>query len=107
MVNGGDLFICLVAGLAVPLAIVDGLRAAAGAAMSHRPEGLHVEHRLLAWLFVLLAGPGLFVERMIAVAREGQLSFQDAINAVVITLGWAALYGFVVLSLAGFIPTAM
>ena len=42
---------------------------------------------------------------MLAAGREGQLSVADGINAFVITLGWATLYGFVVLSLVkAFLP---
>ena len=33
MVNGGDLFVCMVAGLAMPLAMLDGYKALLGAAL--------------------------------------------------------------------------
>lgn len=100
MVNGGDLFVCLVAGLAMPLAILDGIRAVAGSSIPQQPAGLQRERRPILWLFALIAGPGLFAERMLAAWRNGDLSAADRVNALVITLGWAALYGYVVLGLA-------
>lgn len=104
MVNAGDIFVSIVAGLAIPLAILDGFRAFAGTATPHRQGDVHVEGRGRQWLFTLLAGPGLFAERMLAARRAGTLSTADGINALVITLGWAALYGFVVLRLARAVP---
>lgn len=100
MVNGGDLFICVVAGLAMPLAMLDDYRALAGSTLQQQFAGPHLKRSPLVWLLAILLGPGLFAERMIAVWREGALSTADRINALVITLGWAALYGFVVLGLA-------
>ncbi|MCB1446339.1 MAG: hypothetical protein KDJ87_11270 [Rhizobiaceae bacterium] len=99
MVNSGDLFVCLVAGLAIPLAIVDGLKAFGGVAMPKQPQGLHFERRPGIWLLAVIAGPGLFAERMLDEARRGRLTSADAVNAFVITLGWAAIYGFILLSL--------
>ena len=49
MVNSGDLFVCLVAGLAIPLAIVDGLKAFGG--KGHRQlEGLLVERFIVEFV---------------------------------------------------------
>lgn len=95
MVNGSDLFVSLVVGLAMPLALLDGLRALS---VSPRAGDLH-ESRSAAWLMALVAGPGLFVERMLAGWRQGGLGRDDAVNAVIIALGWATLYGYVVLGL--------
>lgn len=100
MVNAGDLFICLVAGLAIPLAILDGIRALAGPAALLVPQESHPARSPRLWLLALLAGPGLFAERMLDAWRAGALSPADRVNALVITLGWAAIYGFVVLGLA-------
>ena len=100
MVNAGDLFICVVAGLAMPLAMLDGYRALAGSALQEQLAGSNLERPPLAWLLALLLGPGLFIERMLAAWGAGELSPADGINAIVIALGWAALYGFVVLGLA-------
>jgi hypothetical protein len=100
MVNGSDVFVCLVTGLAIPLAIVDGFRALAGPSMPAQPTGLYIKTRLLVWLFALIAGPGLLAERMLSAWREGELALADRVNALVITLGWGALYGYVVLRLA-------
>jgi hypothetical protein len=98
MVNIGDLFVCMIVGLAMPLAMLDGFRALAGSALPEQSAGFQLERRSRVWLMALLLGPGLFVDRMVATWREGQLSPIDGINAVVIALGWAAIYGFVVLS---------
>lgn len=100
MVNAGDLFVCMVAGLALPLAMLDGFKALAGSALPNQAGGLQFERRPLVWLLAIVLGPGLFADRMLAAWREGNLSPADRINAFVITLGWAAVYGFVVLSVA-------
>jgi hypothetical protein len=99
MVNAGDLFVCVVAGLAMPLAMLDGFKAFAGSALPSQGVGFQFERRLLVWLLALLLGPGLFADRMLSAWREGELSLADCVNAFLITLGWAAIYGFVVLSL--------
>lgn len=100
MVNGGDLFICVVAGLAMPLAMLDGYRGLAGISLREQVAGSHFQHGPIGLLLAILLGPGLFIERMLAAWRQGELSVADRINAPVIALGWAALWGFVVLSLA-------
>lgn len=100
MVNGGDLFVCVVVGMAIPLALLDGFKVFAAATLPSQTAGLHLERRPFVWLLAILLGPGLFMERMLAAEREGRLSPADRINAFVIALGWAAIYGYVVLSLA-------
>jgi hypothetical protein len=99
MVNAGDLFVCVVAGLAMPLAMLDGCKALAGGTFPGQSAQFPPRRRLLLWGLAILLGPGLFAERMLAAWRDGELSSPDRINALVITLGWAAIYGFVVLSL--------
>ena len=96
MVNGGDLFVSFVAGLAIPLAILDGLRALARTSGPRHPD----DRGPIVWLLAVVAGPGLFVERMLACWREGRLDVADAVNAFVIAIGWATLHGFVFLGLA-------
>jgi hypothetical protein len=96
MVNGGDIFVSLVAGLAIPLAILDGLRALAWTSGPPHPD----DRGPIVWLLAVVAGPGLFVERMLACWREGNLDGADAANAFVIAIGWATLYGYVVLGVA-------
>ena len=97
MVNVGDLFVCLVTGLALPLGLLDCLRVIAGSTMPAQAPNLRFDRWPIAWLAVLVLGPGLFVDRMLADWRAGELSAADRINAMVIALGWAAIYGFVVL----------
>jgi hypothetical protein len=100
MINGSDLFICVVAGLAMPLALLDGYRALAGSTLQRALGGAQEPGWPMLWAVTLLLGPGLFIERMLSSWREGALSFVDGVNAMVIALGWAGLHGFVVLSLA-------
>lgn len=96
MVNCGDLFVCLVAGLAVPLALVDGLRAVVDGPILRRGR----RRAAVNWFLALVAGPGFFIETMLDQWRQGDLDRTDAINATVIALGWATLYGYVLLGLS-------
>lgn len=100
MINAGDLFVCLLAGLALPLALLDCVKAIAATTLPAQAAGLRFERWPVMWLSALVLGPGLFVERMLSAWRSGELSAADQINALVIALGWAAIYGFVVLELA-------
>jgi len=100
MINAGDLFVCLVTGLALPLALLDCAKAIAAATQPSHAAGLPIDRWPVMWLSALILGPGLFVERMLASWRSGALSAADQVNAMVIALGWAGIYGFVVLELA-------
>jgi hypothetical protein len=99
MVSASDLFVSVVAGLAMPLAMLDGFKALAGSGLPGQRAGFQFERRPFVWLLAVLLGPGLFVDRMLAAWRAGDLPSADRVNAVVIAIGWAAVYGFVVLSL--------
>jgi hypothetical protein len=105
MVNAGDLFVCVVAGLAMPLAVLDGLRALVGSALPNQSAELQLERRPWVWLLAVLLGPGLFADRMLSSWRNGELSPDDGLYAIVIAVGWSAIYGFVLLSiLKTFLP---
>lgn len=97
MINGGDVIVSIVAGLALPLAMLDGYRALAGSTLQWSVAT--AQHCIVALLLAILLGPGLFVERMLASWRSGALSAADSVNALVIALGWAGLYGYVILRL--------
>ena len=97
MVNAGDLFISLVAGLALPLALLDGLRLFVGEALPEQRDGFQIERRLAPWLLAVIAGPGLLIERLAAGWREEMLSRGDLTAGCFIALGWAMIYGFIVL----------
>ena len=97
MINAGDLFVCLVAGLALPLGLLDCVRVVAASPLLAEEAGIRSRRWPMLWLAALVLGPGLFMERMLASWREGELSAADGVNALVIALGWAAIYGFVVL----------
>ena len=99
MVNVSDLVVCMVAGLAMPLAMLDAFKTLAGSMFPSQPAEFQLERRPLVWALAVVLGPGLFADRMVAAWREGKLSQFDQINAFVITLGWATIYGFVALSL--------
>lgn len=90
----------------MPLAMLDGFKALAGSVLPTQSAGLQIERRPLVWLMAILLGPALFADRMISSWRDGELSAADRINAVVITLGWSAVYGFVVLSLIEAVTSA-
>lgn len=93
-----DIFVCLIAGLALPLAILDAARTILDDELPLQIEGLQFEWRALPWLLALLAGPGLLADRVAAGWREGGMSRSDIAHGVVITLGWAGIYGYVILS---------
>ena len=95
-----DVFVCLVVGFAVPLAILDAARTILDAAMPIQIEGLQFERRALPWMLALLAGPALMLDRVAEGWREATMSRTDRAHGVIITVGWAALYGFVAVSLA-------
>lgn len=99
MINAGDLFVCLVAGLALPLGLLDCFRAVSGSTLPATVRGFRAERWPMVWLVALVLGPGLFVERMLASWRSGTLSAADQVNALVIAFGWATIYGFVVLDI--------
>ena len=97
MFNAGDLFVSLVVGLALPLAILDGLRALVGAGMPTQEDGLQIETRLSPWLLAVNAGPGLLVERLIEGWKEQSLGANDLAVGAFIALGWAMIHGYIVL----------
>jgi len=97
MFNAGDLFVSLVVGLASPLAILDGLRAMVGARMPVQNGGFQIERRLSPWLLAAIAGPGLLIERLIEGWKEHSLNASDLSAGAFIALGWATIYGYLVL----------
>lgn len=97
MFNAGDLFVSLVVGLALPLAILDGLRALVGARMPAQHDGFQIETRLSPWLLAVIAGPGLLIERLIEGWKAQSLGAGDLSSGAFIALGWATIYGYVVL----------
>lgn len=97
MFNAGDLFVSLVVGLALPLAMLDGLKALIGSRLPAQHDGFQVETRLSPWLLAVIAGPGLLVEKLIAGWKEQSLGAGDLSAGVFIALGWATIHGYVVL----------
>jgi len=98
MISSGDVFICIVVGLAVSLAILDAARTM----LDGWPEqgvGFQVERRLTPWLLAFFAGPALLFDRTAEGWREGTFDRGDIMSGVLITTGWAAIYGFLLLKL--------
>lgn len=95
--TGSDLFVSLVAGLAVPLAILDAVRTVLADRLPVQAGGLQLERRLMPWLLAVFAGPALLFDKVAEGWREGTFSRADIASGVFITLGWAMIYGFVLL----------
>jgi hypothetical protein len=100
--TSSDLFVSLVAGLAVPLAILDAARTVLADRLPVQAEGLQFERRLMPWLLAIFAGPALLFDKVAEGWREGTLSRADIVSGAVITLGWAMIYGFVLLQAVHF-----
>lgn len=103
MMTSSDLFVSLVVGLAVPLAILDAARTMFDGALPVQVDGLQLERRLAPWLLGVFAGPALLFDRVAEGWREGSLSRADIASGAFITLGWAMIYGFVVLKVVHFL----
>lgn len=101
MMSGGDLFICLVVGLAVPLAILDAARTMLEG-LPEQGQGFQIERRWMPWLLALLAGPALLFDRVAEGWREGAFGRSDIVSGIVITAGWATIYGYLLLKAVHF-----
>jgi len=102
MMSVGDVFICLVVGLAIPLAILDAARTM----LERLPEqgtGFQIERRWTPWLLATFAGPALMFDRVAEGWREGAYSRGDILSGALITAGWAMIYGFLVLKIVHFL----
>jgi hypothetical protein len=100
MFSSGDLFICLVVGLAVPLAILDVARSLLEGELPRQADGFHLERRVMPWVLALLAGPALLFDRVAEGWREKSYSNSDIAIGIFLTAGWASIYGFVLLKAA-------
>ncbi|MBL0375073.1 hypothetical protein JJB09_23960 [Rhizobium sp. KVB221] len=95
-----DFFVCLVAGLAIPMALLDAARTILGDGMPLQAEGFQLESRPLPWILGLFAGPALLFDRVVGGWRADTMTRNDVAQGAVIVIGWAGIYGFVFLSLA-------
>jgi hypothetical protein len=98
-----DLFAYLVIGLAFPLAILDVMRAFFAGNLPVQEQGLHFERRFSPWFWTVVLGPGVFVETCVARWRSGVLAGGDIVNAAVIALGWAGIYGYLLCALITYV----
>lgn len=103
MLTSGDLFVCLVAGLTVPLAILDAVRTTLDGRLPAQEQGFQIERRLMPWLLALFAGPALLFDRVAEGWKEGALSRADIASGAFITAGWAFVYGFVLLKIVHYL----
>jgi hypothetical protein len=99
-----EIAVCLIIGFAVPLAILDLVRALSEGRLPVQEDGLQFERRLSPWLITLFAGPGLMVDRLVDLWRARAISRFDVASAVAITVGWAGIYGYVFLNVALVLP---
>ena len=105
--NFGEMFVCLVIGLALPFALLDGIRGVLKAEMPRQEAGFQLEMRLVPWLLTIITGPGLLVEALADRVRLGSLSANNLLAGALIVLVWATVYGFVVLKvMVALLPTA-
>ncbi|MDO6965843.1 DUF6949 family protein [Rhizobium alvei] len=95
--NSGDVFVSLVVGFAVPLAIADLAKALLDQRLPVQSNSIQLERRFVVWFLALIAGPGFLVDRLAEVWREGKVSRQDLACGVIVAFGWAWIYGLVVL----------
>jgi hypothetical protein len=95
-----DVFVCLVAGFAVPLAIVDLVKALTEGHLPVQEGGARFERRMLPWFLALVAGPGLLVDRLAELWHLKSIGAGDLVSGTLIAFGWAFIYGFVFLQLA-------
>jgi len=100
MAFSGDLFVCLVIGLAVPLAVLDAMRTMLDGELPSQGDGLQLELRLMPWLLALVAGPALLFDRVAESWRSGLLQRAELAAGIVIIAGWATIYGFLLLKAA-------
>jgi hypothetical protein len=100
MTVGGDLFVYLVIGLAVPLAVLDALRTMLDGELPSQGDGLQLELRVMPWLLAVVAGPALLFDRVAEGWRTGVMVRGELMAGIFITAGWATLYGFVLLKAA-------
>ncbi|MFM2282126.1 MAG: hypothetical protein RLZZ444_4357 [Pseudomonadota bacterium] len=95
--SSGDVFVSLVVGFAVPLAIADLAKALLDQRLPVQNSGIQLERRLVVWFLALVAGPGFLVDRLAEAWREGEASRLDLACGVIVAFGWAWIYGLVVL----------
>jgi hypothetical protein len=103
MLSGDDLFVCLVAGFALPLALLDLARAILEDRLPVQTAGFQLEMRLLPWLLAILTGPALLFERVVEGCRTRSMRASDVVSGAVIVAGWSFIYGYVFVTLSIFV----
>jgi hypothetical protein len=97
MMNLADPILCLLTGIAVPMALAGFVAEGAGV-LSARGESSWFGWALGAWGAAMVAGPGLFAQRLVEGWRSGAENTAEQLCGWVACAGWAALYGYVLLS---------
>ena len=99
MFEASDIIVSLIIGLAAPLAILDSSRLIFDGLLVARGTAQDGRGRFLSWIFALAAGPALFGERVVLEARAGRMRGGQVGLSVAAVLGWAWLYGLVLIGL--------
>jgi hypothetical protein len=105
--NGEDIFIALIAGLSVPLAISGAARSLLGNDWPVQRSRFAVSNGFTAIALAVLAGPGILIDRLVEDFRNGNLDTAEAGLAAGAAFAWAMLYGFVLLGLITRLDTAI
>ena len=98
MMNFADLVLCLLTGFAIPLAL-SGFVAERAEIHAGRGQVSPASRFFVFWSSALVCGPGLFATRLIEAFRSGEETAGEQIAGWLATVGWALLYGYVVLTL--------
>jgi hypothetical protein len=93
MLELSDLVVSLIIGLAAPLAILDSTRLLFDGLIPEQGLRQDGQGRLRSWLLALVAGPALYVERVIADVKSGELRGGQIGLSIAAVLSWSCLYG--------------
>ena len=98
MMNFADLVLCLLTGFAIPLALA-GFVAERAEIRAGRGQAGPAGRFFVFWSSALVCGPGLFAVRLLEGLRSRKETAGEQIAGWLAAAGWAALYGYVVLTL--------
>lgn len=97
--NIAELILCVLCGFAVPSAIAPIARTSVYAT-AERWSGNDRSALLVQWMFAFVCGPAAFASSLVKSRAESRETGFDLMLGMLAATGWAALYGYVLLSLA-------
>lgn len=97
MMNFADFVLCLLTGVAVPMALA-GFVAEAAILEAAAGHGVRLRRVLGAWSAAMVAGPGLFALRLVEGWKSGREGLGEQLSGWLACAGWATLYGYVLLN---------